>query len=70
MSKGVTLFLGTAKLAGELGVVFGVLTQLAALRLILAMLGRNLQENRRVAHWVFGAKRPHERVTAKAFMVM
>ena len=39
MSKGFTLFLGVAELAGGLGVVFGVLTQLAALGLILVMLG-------------------------------
>ena len=39
MSKGFTLFLGAAELAGGLGVLFGVLTQLAALGLILVMLG-------------------------------
>jgi putative oxidoreductase len=39
MSKGFTLFLGTAELAGTLGVAFGVFTQLAALGLILVMLG-------------------------------
>ncbi|HUJ96049.1 MAG TPA: DoxX family protein [Terriglobales bacterium] len=39
MSKGFTIFLGFAELAGGLGVVFGVLTQLAALGLILVMLG-------------------------------
>jgi putative oxidoreductase len=39
MSKGFTIFLGTAEVAGSLGVVFGVLTQLAALGLILIMLG-------------------------------
>ena len=39
MSKGFTLFLGVAELAGGLGVVFGVLTPLAALGLILLMLG-------------------------------
>jgi putative oxidoreductase len=39
MSKGFTVFLGTAELAGGLGVAFGVLTQLAALGLILIMLG-------------------------------
>src|ERR1043166_4525140 len=39
MSKGFTIFLGAAELAGGLGVVFGVLTQLAALGLILLMLG-------------------------------
>ena len=39
MSKAFTRFLGTAELAGGLGAVFGVLTQLAAFGLILLMLG-------------------------------
>ena len=39
MSKGFTTFLGAAEVAGGLGVAFGVLTQLAALGLILIMLG-------------------------------
>ena len=39
MSKGFTIFLGLAELAGALGVIFGVLTQIAALGLILLMLG-------------------------------
>lgn len=39
MGKGFTLCLGAAELAGSLGVVFGVLTQLAAMGLILLMLG-------------------------------
>ena len=39
MSPGFTAFLGAAELAGALGVAFGVLTQLAAAGLILAMLG-------------------------------
>jgi putative oxidoreductase len=39
MSKGFTIFLGVAEVAGSLGVMFGVLTQLAALGLILVMLG-------------------------------
>lgn len=39
MSKGFTLFLGLAELAGSLGVIFGVLQQLAASGLILIMLG-------------------------------
>jgi len=39
MSKGFTLFLGAAEVAGGLGVAFGVLTQLAATGLILVMLG-------------------------------
>jgi len=39
MSKGFTIFLGAAEVAGSLGVIFGVLTQLAAAGLILLMLG-------------------------------
>ena len=39
ISKGFTLILGMAELAGGFGVAFGVLTQLAALGLILVMLG-------------------------------
>src|SRR5579864_906564 len=39
MSKGFTIFLGAAELAGALGVIFGVLTQLAAAGLVLLMLG-------------------------------
>ncbi len=39
MSKAFTIFLGAAELAGSLGVIFGVLAQLAALGLILIMLG-------------------------------
>jgi putative oxidoreductase len=39
MSKGFTIFLGAAELLGALGVALGVLTQLAAIGLILLMLG-------------------------------
>lgn len=39
MSKGFTVLLGIAELAGGLGVAAGVLTQLAAFGLILIMLG-------------------------------
>jgi putative oxidoreductase len=39
MSKGFTIFLGTVEVLGALGVMFGVLTQLAAAGLILLMLG-------------------------------
>jgi putative oxidoreductase len=39
VSKGITIFLGAAEVAGSLGVMFGVLTQLAACGLILIMLG-------------------------------
>jgi putative oxidoreductase len=40
MSKGFTIVLGIAEIAGALGVAFGVLTQLAAFGLIALMLGR------------------------------
>lgn len=39
MSKGFTVFLGAAEVAGGLGVAAGVLPQIAALGLILIMLG-------------------------------
>ena len=39
MSKSFTIVLGTGEVLGSLGVVFGVLTQLAAIGLILIMLG-------------------------------
>lgn len=39
MSKGFTIFLGAVELAGGLGVVSGVLGQVAALGLILVMCG-------------------------------
>jgi putative oxidoreductase len=39
MSKSFTVFLGTAELAGGLGVISGVFAQLAAIGLILVMLG-------------------------------
>jgi putative oxidoreductase len=39
LPKGVTIFLGGGEVAGGLGVGFGVLTQLAAIGLILVMLG-------------------------------
>lgn len=39
MSKGFTVFMGVAEIAGSLGVIFGVLPQLAAIGLILLMLG-------------------------------
>jgi putative oxidoreductase len=39
MSKGFTVFLGIAEVAGGLGVAAGVLTQIAAFGLILIMLG-------------------------------
>jgi putative oxidoreductase len=39
MSKGFTIFLGAAEFAGGLGVISGVFAQLAAIGLILLMLG-------------------------------
>lgn len=39
LSKGLTVFIGAAEIAGGLGVAFGVLTQLAAMGLILIMFG-------------------------------
>jgi putative oxidoreductase len=39
MNKSFTIFLGAAELAGGLGVISGVLAQLAAIGLILVMLG-------------------------------
>src|SRR3954454_11711675 len=39
MSVGFTVFLGAAEVLGSLGVMFGVLTQLAAIGLSLLMLG-------------------------------
>lgn len=39
LSREFTLFLGAAEIAGALGLVFGVLTQVAAIGLILLMLG-------------------------------
>src|ERR1700756_1642271 len=39
MSKGFTIFLGIAETAGSLGIIFGVFQQLAAIGLILIMLG-------------------------------
>jgi putative oxidoreductase len=39
LSKGFTIFLGVAEVAGSLGIMFGVLTQLASLGLIAISLG-------------------------------
>lgn len=39
MTKGFKIILGAAECAGSLGVMLGVLTQLAAIGLILVMLG-------------------------------
>ncbi|HEY6351661.1 MAG TPA: DoxX family protein [Candidatus Angelobacter sp.] len=55
MSKGFIIFLGAAELAGALGVIFGVLTQLAAAGLILLMLGA-IQKKMMVWHSGFWGK--------------
>ncbi len=39
MSKGFTIFLGAAEFAGSLGVIFGVLGQLASIGLVVIMFG-------------------------------
>jgi putative oxidoreductase len=51
MSVGFTRFLGIAEVAGGLGVIFGVLTQWAALGLILIMLGAI---QKKIAVWKTG----------------
>jgi putative oxidoreductase len=51
MSVGFTVFLGAAELAGAVGLVVGVLTQWAALGLILIMLGAIFMK---VAKWKTG----------------
>ena len=55
MSKQFTLFLGVAEMAASLGLVFGVLTQLAALGLILIMFGA-IQKKILVWHTGFWGK--------------
>jgi putative oxidoreductase len=54
-SKGFTIFLGAAEVAGSLGVIFGVLPQLAALGLIVLMLGA-IQKKIYVWHTGFWGK--------------
>jgi putative oxidoreductase len=51
MTQALTTFLGVAEVAGGLGVAFGVLTQLAAIGLILIMLGAI---QRKIAVWHTG----------------
>jgi putative oxidoreductase len=55
MSKDFTMFLGTAEIAGSLGITFGVLTQIAALGLIVLMLGA-IQKKIAVWHTGFWGK--------------
>ena len=45
MSKGFTIFLGAAEVAGSLGIIFGVFTQLAAAGLIIAHARRNSEKD-------------------------
>ena len=51
MSKSFTRFLGIAECAGALGVLFGVLTQIASLGLMVIMLG-SIQ--RKIVKWKTG----------------
>jgi len=51
MSVGFTAFLGVAEVAGALGLTFGVLTQLAALGLIVVSLGAI---GKKVVEWKTG----------------
>ena len=51
MSPGFTRFLGVAEVAGGLGVALGVLPQLAALGLVLVMLGAI---QKKVVEWKTG----------------
>jgi putative oxidoreductase len=55
LSPGITRGIGIAELAGGLGVGFGVLTQVAALGLILVMLGA-IQKKLLVWHTGFWGK--------------
>jgi putative oxidoreductase len=55
LSPGATRLLGLAEIAGGLGVAFGVLTQLAAIGLILVMLG-SIQKKIFVWHTGFWGK--------------
>lgn len=55
MSKGFTILLGGMEVAGSLGVIFGVLTQFAAIGLIVLMLGA-IQKKLFVWHTGFWGK--------------
>lgn len=55
MSKGFTMFLGTVEIVGSLGIMFGVLTQIAAMGLIVLMLGA-IQKKIAVWHTGFWGK--------------
>jgi putative oxidoreductase len=56
LSPGVTRFLGLAEIAGGLGVALGILTQVAALGLILVMFGAI---HRKIFVWKTGFWGPH-----------
>ena len=56
LSPGVTRFLGLAEIAGGLGVALGILAQVAALGLILVMLGAI---HRKIFVWKTGFWGPH-----------
>jgi len=56
LSPGVARFLGAAEIAGGLGVALGILTQLAALGLILVMFGAI---HRKIFVWKTGFWGPH-----------
>jgi putative oxidoreductase len=56
MSPGFTRFLGAAELAGGVGVALGILAQLAALGLILVMLGAI---QKKITTWHTGFWGPH-----------
>jgi putative oxidoreductase len=55
MSKAFTVFLGSVEVVGSLGVIFGVLTQFAAIGLIVLMLGA-IQKKLFVWHTGFWGK--------------
>ncbi|HVR25916.1 MAG TPA: DoxX family protein [Candidatus Polarisedimenticolia bacterium] len=56
MSKAFTIFVGSAEVAGGLGVAFGVLTQLAAFALKLIMFGAIQKKIFTWAHRFWGKK--------------
>ena len=56
MSRGFTIFLGVAEVAGGLGVAFGVLTQLAALWTYPDYVWRDLEKSLRVAQRILGGE--------------
>src|SRR5439155_17992030 len=69
MSKGFILFLGSAELAGSFGIIFGVLQQLAAIGLILIMLGA-IQKKILVWHTGFWGEKASGWHYDLAFLIM